>query len=76
MNGEQDIEGLTRREREVAELITQRLTNPQIAERLVLSRKTVEIHASNIFRKLGVSSRGEVVRRFEREGATGSSYRP
>ena len=60
MNTASRIEGLTRREREVAELIVQGLTNPQIAERLVVSRKTVEIHASNIFRKLGVSSRGEV----------------
>jgi DNA-binding NarL/FixJ family response regulator len=71
--GDADIRALTRREREVAELITERLTNPQIAERLVLSRKTVEVHASNIFRKLGVSSRGEVARAFER--ATGSSSR-
>ena len=66
MKAATDTKGLTRREREVAELISQHLTNPQIAERLVLSRKTVEIHASNIFRKLGVSSRGEVARAFER----------
>jgi DNA-binding NarL/FixJ family response regulator len=66
-----DMRTLTRREREVAELISQRLTNPQIAERLVLSRKTVEVHASNIFRKLGVSSRAEVAQAIER--ATGSS---
>ena len=74
MIGTADIRTLTRREREVAELISQRLTNPQIAERLVLSRKTVEVHASNIFRKLGVSSRGEVAAAYER--ATGSSSRP
>ena len=67
MNTTARTEALTRREREVAELIVQRLTNPQIAERLVLSPKTVEIHASNIFRKLGVSSRGEVARAFEQQ---------
>ena len=73
MIGDADIRALTRRERQIAELISERLTNPQIAERLVLSRKTVEVHASNIFRKLGVSSRGEVAQAFER--ATGSSSR-
>ncbi len=61
-----EIQALTRREREVAELISQRLTNPQIAERLVLSPKTVEIHASNIFRKLGVSRRSQVAEAIER----------
>ena len=66
IRGDVNMEILTRREREVAELMGQRLTNPQIAERLVLSRKTVEVHASNIFRKLGVSSRGEVARAVER----------
>lgn len=66
MTTDAGIQRLTRREREVAELICQRLTNPQIAARLVLSPKTVEIHASNIFRKLGVSSRGEVAQAIER----------
>jgi DNA-binding NarL/FixJ family response regulator len=61
-----EIQALTHRERQVAELIRQRLTNPQIAERLVLSPKTVEIHASNIFRKLGVSRRSEVAAAIER----------
>jgi DNA-binding NarL/FixJ family response regulator len=67
VNSTARIDGLTRREREVADLIMQRLTNPQIAERLVVSPKTVEIHASNIFRKLGVSSRGEVARALEQQ---------
>ena len=66
MTTDAEIQALTRREREVAELIRQRLTNPQIAERLVLSPKTVEIHASNIFRKLGVSRRSEVAEALER----------
>lgn len=66
MTTDAEIQALTRREREVAELIRQRLTNPQIAERLVVSPKTVEIHASNIFRKLGVSRRSEVAEALER----------
>ena len=67
MNTTAKIDRLTRREREVAELIMERLTNPQIAERLVVSPKTVEIHASNIFRKLGVSSRREVAGAFDEQ---------
>ena len=52
---------LTAREREVLRLIAQGLTNAAIAERLVLSPKTVRNHVSNIFSKLGVSSRAEAV---------------
>jgi ATP/maltotriose-dependent transcriptional regulator MalT len=49
--------GLTPREVEVLQLITQGLTNNEIAERLSLSTKTVSRHLSNIFTKIGVSSR-------------------
>jgi DNA-binding NarL/FixJ family response regulator len=55
-------EALSDREREVAGLVEQRLTNREIAERLVLSEKTVEHHMSRIFGKLGVRSRVEVAR--------------
>jgi DNA-binding NarL/FixJ family response regulator len=48
---------LTNREREVAELVAGGLTNRQIAERFVLSEKTVETHLSRILAKLGVASR-------------------
>jgi DNA-binding NarL/FixJ family response regulator len=51
---------LTPREQEVAELIAAGLTNRQIAERLVLSGKTIERHVSNLFLKLGVTSRTSV----------------
>ncbi|HEX5980371.1 MAG TPA: BREX system ATP-binding domain-containing protein [Thermoleophilaceae bacterium] len=68
---------LTKRELEIAELITDRLTNPQIAGRLFLSKKTVESHIRNLFVKLGASSRVEVARiverdRRERAGITGA----
>ncbi len=58
---------LTKRELEIAELITDRMTNPQIAEKLFLSKKTVESHIRNLFVKLGASSRVEVARIVESE---------
>ena len=54
------IHSLTEREREIARLIADGSTNPQIAQSLFLSRKTVERHVSNIFSKLGVKNRAEL----------------
>lgn len=53
-------EQLTPREDEVARLAARGLTNPEIAERLVLSRRTVGSHLYSAFAKLGVSSRAEL----------------
>lgn len=52
--------GLSERERAVARLVAQGLSNREIAEALVLSRRTVETHVANIFNKLGFSSRAQV----------------
>jgi DNA-binding NarL/FixJ family response regulator len=60
------VEALTGRELQVARLVVDRRTNPEIAEALFLSPKTVETHMRNIFRKLDVSSRVEVARTVER----------
>ena len=52
---------LTEREREILILIAQGYTNPAIAEKLVLSPKTVRNHVSTIFSKLQVVSRAEAI---------------
>jgi DNA-binding NarL/FixJ family response regulator len=51
---------LTRRERDVALLAARGLANRQIAERLVLSVRTVESHLAQTYRKLGVKDRKEL----------------
>jgi DNA-binding NarL/FixJ family response regulator len=53
-------EPLTKREREIAQLVAAGASNPEIGRRLFLSRKTVERHVSNIFKKLGVRNRAEL----------------
>ena len=51
---------LTKREREVADLVAEGLSNPQIAARLVISVRTAQGHVENILRKLGFSSRSKI----------------
>ena len=65
--GESGLASLTKRELEIAGLVTDRLTNHEIAGALFLSDKTIESHVRNIFMKLGVSSRVDVARAVERE---------
>ncbi len=55
------IEPLTRRELEVFDLLAQRLTAAEIAERLVISENTVKRHRSNIYQKLGVNCRRDAL---------------
>lgn len=55
-----DTTGLMRREREVAILIAQSKSNAEIAELLVVCKRTVETHITNILSKLNFSSRGQI----------------
>jgi DNA-binding CsgD family transcriptional regulator len=54
--------GLTRRQREVLELMADGLTNAEIGSRLFLSERTVDHHVGGVLAKLGVESRREAVR--------------
>ncbi|MFD8501034.1 BREX system ATP-binding domain-containing protein [Amycolatopsis sp. NPDC059657] len=56
-------QALTDRERDVAALAQKGWSNPEIAAALVLSRRTVEFHLTNIYRKLDISRRGQLARR-------------
>jgi DNA-binding CsgD family transcriptional regulator len=65
-------EPLTAREHEIARLISEGASNPEIAQQLFLSRKTVERHVSNVFKKVGVRNRAELAAKaaeLEVEGA-------
>lgn len=59
---------LTDREREILSMLARGLTNPQIAERLMISVSTVNFHVHNILDKLGAKTRTEAVTIAVREG--------
>jgi DNA-binding CsgD family transcriptional regulator len=53
-------DALTPTERQVIDLVAHGLTNPQIAERLMMSRATVKTHVSHCLTKLGMATRSEI----------------
>jgi ATP/maltotriose-dependent transcriptional regulator MalT len=62
--------GLTNRQLEVLELLTDGLSNGEIAEKLFLSKKTVEHHVAAIYSKLGVGNRSKAIAEAARLGLT------
>ena len=60
-SGTAQFDSLTRRERELVELIAQGRNNLQIATQLGLSAKTVRNHVTNIFAKLDVENRAQAI---------------
>ena len=65
-------DGLTEREREVVRLISEGLSNKDIADRLCISSITVRHHLTSIFDKLGVSNRQKLLIRAHQQGLVGS----
>lgn len=61
-------DSLTSREREVFQLSAEGYSNKEIADRLSISPRTVETHRANLMRKLGLSSRPELIRYALRRG--------
>jgi DNA-binding NarL/FixJ family response regulator len=54
-------------EREIFNLVTQGLTNAEIAVKLCISRRTVEVHRSNLLRKLGLRTQQEQLIKYANE---------
>ncbi|RHW23925.1 LuxR family transcriptional regulator [Nocardioides immobilis] len=61
---------LTPREREVAELVAQGMSSKDVAAKLVISRRTVDVHVEHIFAKLGFNSRTQIATWVAQQHAT------
>ena len=59
---------LTPTEREVVALVAEGLSNPDVADRLFMSRSTVKTHLNHVFSKLGISTRSELASAYVRDG--------
>jgi LuxR family transcriptional regulator, positive regulator of biofilm formation len=53
--------GLSSREAEVAELVTKGLSNKEVANQLFVTEKTVKFHLTNIYKKMNVKSRAQLI---------------
>ena len=54
-------EGLSKRESEVAELVTKGLSNKEVADQLYVTEKTVKFHLTNIYKKMDLRSRAQLI---------------
>ena len=68
--GERRIEGLTEREREVLQLISEGYTNKEVASHLKISLKTALAHRNNIMQKLDIHRQADLIRYALKEGLT------
>src|SRR5436305_5461391 len=53
--------GLSNREAEVAELVSKGLSNKEVANQLFVTEKTVKFHLTNIYKKMSVKSRAQLI---------------
>jgi DNA-binding NarL/FixJ family response regulator len=60
--GTKSLEELTAQEMRIAGLVTGGASNPEVAATMFISRRTVEYHLSHIYKKLGVTSRTQLIR--------------
>jgi LuxR family maltose regulon positive regulatory protein len=58
---------LTRREREILQLLSMGLSNQEMAEKLVIAEGTLKRHVANLYQKLGVHNRAQAVRHFNQQ---------
>jgi len=68
-------DSLTPTERRVVELVADGLTNPQIAERMIIGRATVKTHVSNVLRKLDLTGRTQLATAYRRRVGEHASAR-
>ena len=70
INGnDKQVEGpvLTRREREILQLLATGLSNQEMAEKLVIAEGTLKRHVANLYQKLGVHNRTQAIRHFNQQ---------
>lgn len=53
--------GLSNREAEIAELVSKGMSNKEIASQFVLAEKTVKFHLTNVYKKMHVKSRAQLI---------------
>jgi DNA-binding NarL/FixJ family response regulator len=71
LTAEAENAGLTRREREILQLVAEGLTNGDVARKLWVTEQTVKFHLANIFRKLNVTNRTQASRWAHSHGLLG-----
>lgn len=58
------IDALTRREKDVMDLLLRHLTNDEIAQALDIKKRAVENYISSIYEKTGINDKAELIKRF------------